>query len=112
MSIVQNGKISIANLGDSCGFIISKKGIMRKITVDHTPNRVDERERIINNNGFITNKGGVCRVDGEIAVSRAIGDKNLKQYLISEPEVFSCQITDEDDLLILSTDGIFLVYKE
>lgn len=51
---------------------------MRKITVDHTPNRVDERERIINNNGFITNKGGVCRVEGEIAVSRAIGDKNLK----------------------------------
>jgi serine/threonine protein phosphatase PrpC len=78
---------------------------MRKITVDHTPNRVDERERIINNNGFISNKGGVCRVDGEIAVSRAIGDKN-------EPEVMSYNITDDDDLLILSTDGIFLVYKE
>ena len=85
---------------------------MRKITVDQTPNRSDERERILNNNGFITNKGGVSRVDGEIAVSRAIGDKNLKQYLISEPEIMNYMINEEDDLLVLSTDGIFLVYKE
>jgi serine/threonine protein phosphatase PrpC len=34
MSIIQNGKLTVANLGDSCGFILSKSGVMRKITVD------------------------------------------------------------------------------
>ena len=34
MSLVQDGKVSIANVGDSCGFIMKNTGAMRKVTVD------------------------------------------------------------------------------
>ena len=59
-------------------------------------------------------KNGVARVDGSIAVSRAIGDIQYKQFLISEPETETHQIQPDDDLLILSTDGLFMApsYKE
>ena len=47
---------------------------MEKLTSDQTPNREDEYKRIQESNGLITMKNGVARVDGSIAVSRAIGD--------------------------------------
>ena len=64
------------------------------------------------NNGFVTVKDDVARVDGSLAVSRAIGDLKYKQYLIPEPETYTYQIQPNDDLLLLSTDGLYLVYNE
>jgi len=63
-----------------------------KLTDDHTPNRSDEYERIVANNGFVTMKDGIARVDGSLAVSRAIGDIKYKEFLISDPEISSFQI--------------------
>jgi len=57
-------------------------------------------------------KDDIARVDGSLAVSRAIGDIAYKQYIIPEPETYTYQIQGNDDLLILSTDGLFLVYTE
>ena len=37
-------------------------------------------------------KDGVARVDGSLAVSRAIGDLKYKQFLISEPETCTSPI--------------------
>ena len=34
MSLVQNGKLSISNVGDSCGFVMKTNGQMSKVTVD------------------------------------------------------------------------------
>ena len=85
---------------------------MRKITLDQTPARQDERDRIMNNGGWITCKNGVHRVDGELAVSRAIGDRNIKKFIIAEPEVYHHTLEADDDMLILSSDGLMLVYKE
>ena len=87
---------------------------MRKLTQEQTPNREDEHNRILKSNGLVTMKNGVARVDGSIAVSRAIGDIQYKQFLISEPETETYQIQADDDLLILSTDGLFMApaYKE
>ena len=57
-------------------------------------------------------KDGVARVDGSLAVSRAIGDLKYKQFLISDPEMRSQQIQPDDDILILSSDGLYLVFSE
>lgn len=57
-------------------------------------------------------KDDIARVDGCIAVSRAIGDMKYKNFLIPVPETYNYQIQPEDDLLILSSDGIFNVYSE
>lgn len=85
---------------------------MLKLTDEQTPNRDDEYNRIVRNNGFVTMKGDVARVDGSLAVSRAIGDIKYKQYLIPQPETYNYQINPNDDLLILSTDGLYMVFSE
>lgn len=66
----------------------------------------------MNNGGWITCKNGVHRVDGELAVSRAIGDRNIKKFIIAEPECYHHTLEADDDMLILSSDGLLLVYKE
>jgi len=57
-------------------------------------------------------KDDIARVDGCIAVSRAIGDMKYKKFLIPVPETYNYQIQPEDDLLILSSDGIYQVFSE
>ena len=57
-------------------------------------------------------KNDVARVDGILAVSRAIGDMQQKRDLIPESETYNYQIQPNDDLLILSSDGLYLVYSE
>lgn len=47
------------------------------------------------------------RVLGVLAMSRAIGDNYLKPYVISEPEVTITERTEEDECLILASDGLW-----
>jgi len=50
---------------------------------------------------------GVWRVNGDLAVSRAIGDQHLKPFVSAEPEVSTYKIQPEDQCLILATDGLW-----
>lgn len=56
------------------------------LSIDHKPDRVDERQRIEEAGGFII-WAGTWRVGGVLAVSRAFGDKFLKPYVVAEPEI-------------------------
>ena len=47
-----------------------------------------------------------------MAVSRAIGNCDIKSYIIAEPEVTHYDLTEDDDLLILTSDGLMRVYSE
>lgn len=53
--------------------------------------------------------GDVPRVDGQLAVARAFGDRSLKMHLSSEPAVVEETIDDETELLILASDGLWKV---
>lgn len=53
--------------------------------------------------------GDVARVNGQLAVSRAFGDKNLKSHLRSDPDVTSANMDNSTDLLILASDGLWKV---
>ncbi|OMO53549.1 phosphatase 2C (PP2C)-like protein [Corchorus olitorius] len=100
-------KLVIANVGDSRA-VISKKGKAKQLSVDHEPSA--EREIIENRGGFVSNfPGDVPRVDGQLAVARAFGDKSLKEHLSSEPDVTVEIIDDETELLILASDGLWKV---
>lgn len=55
---------------------------------------------------------GIYRVDGSLAVSRAIGNSDIKSYIIANPEVTHHTLTENDDLLILTSDGLMRVYDE
>mmetsp|Transcript_39636 Transcript_39636/g.60685 ORF Transcript_39636/g.60685 Transcript_39636/m.60685 type:complete len:182 (+) Transcript_39636:780-1325(+) len=92
VAMLFSGKFTLANLGDSSAHLLKTTGQISKLTADHTPDREDEYNRIVGNNGFISKKDNISRVDGSIAVSRAIGDRQYKQYLISDPETYSYSI--------------------
>lgn len=58
----------------------------RELTKDHHPDREDERNRVEAAGGYVLEWAGVYRVNGELALSRAIGDipyKRLAYILLS-----------------------------
>ncbi|XP_022684859.1 uncharacterized protein LOC101768355 isoform X1 [Setaria italica] len=81
----------------------------RELTKDHHPDREDERSRVEAAGGYVIEWSGVYRVNGELALSRAIGDLPFKRYgVISTPELTGWQfLSDNDTFLVASSDGIF-----
>lgn len=97
----------IANTGDSrC--IMNDMTNAVQITKDHKPNEKSELERIAAAGGQVTLvRGDVPRVQGQLAVSRAIGDKNLNPFLIPLPDVYHVIFKQTNDFLILGSDGLY-----
>lgn len=58
---------------------------------------------------LLMNSGDVPRVDGQLAVARAFGDKSLKKHLSSEPDVAVEFIEDDTEFVILASDGLWKV---
>ncbi|CAJ2631067.1 unnamed protein product [Trifolium pratense] len=85
----------------------TKTAIAVPLSVDHKPDRSDERQRIERAGGFVI-WAGTWRVGGVLAVSRAFGDKLLKPYVVADPE-----IQEEDvegvDFIIVASDGLWNV---
>lgn len=50
-----------------------------ELTRDHHPDREDEKRRVEGAGGFVSDYGGIPRVNGELAVSRSIGDLAFKK---------------------------------
>ncbi|KAK1391470.1 PPM-type phosphatase domain-containing protein [Heracleum sosnowskyi] len=107
-AIVINGRrLWVANVGDSRA-VLSRGGKAIPMTVDHEPNT--ERGSIENKGGFVSNMpGDVPRVNGQLAVSRAFGDKSLKTHLRSDPDIQEADIGTDVDVLILASDGVWKV---
>ncbi|KAJ6423423.1 hypothetical protein OIU84_024387 [Salix udensis] len=100
-------KLVVANVGDSRA-VICQNGVAKQLSVDHEPSM--ERKDIENRGGFVSNfPGDVPRVDGQLAVARAFGDKSLKEHLSSEPDVAMETIDDDTDCIILASDGLWKV---
>ncbi|XP_029122489.1 probable protein phosphatase 2C 11 isoform X5 [Elaeis guineensis] len=99
-------RLFVANVGDS-RVVASRSGSAIPLSIDHKPDRSDERQRIENAGGFVI-WAGTWRVGGVLAVSRAFGDKLLKPYVVAEPE-----IQEEDikgvEFLIIASDGLWNV---
>ncbi|OUZ99354.1 Protein phosphatase 2C (PP2C)-like domain [Macleaya cordata] len=107
-AILINGqKLLIANVGDSRA-VLSRSMQAIQMSIDHEPST--ERGSIEKKGGFVSNMpGDVPRVNGQLAVSRAFGDKNLKSHLRSDPDIHNADIDLNTDLLILASDGLWKV---
>ncbi|VYS61292.1 unnamed protein product [Arabidopsis thaliana] len=83
--------------------------IAKELTKDHHPDREDEILRVKAAGGYVTKWAGVPRVNGQLAVSRSIGDLTYRSYgVISAPEVMDWQpLVANDSYLVVSSDGIF-----
>lgn len=65
------------------------------------------QERVQAAGGTVLNNSGL-RVMGILQCTRAIGDKDLRQYgVIPTPDVLSIPRTPEDEFLVLATDGLW-----
>lgn len=105
VAVVAEDRVVVANCGDSRA-VMCRGGVAVPLSNDHKPDRPDELERVEAAGGRVINWNG-HRVLGVLATSRSIGDQYLKPYVISEPEVMVCDRTDEDEFLILATDGLW-----
>ncbi|KAK2642240.1 hypothetical protein Ddye_024003 [Dipteronia dyeriana] len=104
-AIVTADKIVIANCGDSRA-VLCRNGKSLPLSSDHKPDRPDELQRIEEAGGRVIYWDG-ARVLGMLAMSRAIGDNYLKPYVICSPEVMVVDRTEEDECLILASDGLW-----
>eukprot|EP00630_Chrysocystis_fragilis_P009744 CAMPEP_0197405424 /NCGR_PEP_ID=MMETSP1165-20131217/24372_1 /TAXON_ID=284809 /ORGANISM="Chrysocystis fragilis, Strain CCMP3189" /LENGTH=383 /DNA_ID=CAMNT_0042931741 /DNA_START=33 /DNA_END=1184 /DNA_ORIENTATION=- len=124
----------IANAGDSRGLVVRRRANEPPAVVaaseDHKPDRDDEHARIAAAGGFVSDAdaakraaGGVAtvvaRLDGNLAVSRGLGDFAYKrdsrrapreQKVSCVPELYAVGADGDllaGDLLVLACDGIF-----
>ncbi|KAI4341751.1 hypothetical protein MLD38_026436 [Melastoma candidum] len=108
----QGGAVTTAktNMGFKLGDLYDVAYLSaQELSQDHHPNRDDERARVEAAGGYVTEKGGVARVNGELAVSRAIGDTKFKSLgVTSVPEVSDWRsLTVNDSYIVAASDGIF-----
>lgn len=106
VSLLTQEYIIVANCGDSRA-VLSRNGTAVPLSVDHKPDREDERARIEASGGRILFAGNGARVEGVLAMSRAIGDRFLKQVVTSEPEYTFTRRESGDMSLILASDGLW-----
>ncbi|KAL1222150.1 Protein phosphatase 2C 37 [Cardamine amara subsp. amara] len=105
VSVVTPEKIIVSNCGDSRA-VLCRNGVAIPLSVDHKPDRPDELIRIQQAGGRVIYWDG-ARVLGVLAMSRAIGDNYLKPYVIPDPEVTVTDRTEDDECLILASDGLW-----
>ncbi|CAM9227026.1 unnamed protein product [Ectocarpus sp. 4 AP-2014] len=89
----------VAHVGDSRAVLCcDEAGRAVEITEDHTPYSASERARVEANGGSVEHRG-VLRVNGELAVTRTLGNRRLSRHgvLSSEPDVVFVSHGNNDD---------------
>ena len=104
--MVRGDRLTVANVGDSRAILVKRNGEVVPLSRDHKPNCADEQARISSRGGRVVH-WGVWRVEGVLAVSRAIGDRLLKEYVIAEPEFKEIRRSAQDAFVIIASDGLW-----
>lgn len=118
VGIITPTHVYLANAGDSRGMLL-RGGHLVAVTRDHKPADAGERTRIegAGSEVYIKCKGGPPRIDGNLAVSRGLGDMRFKddptlpptqQAVTALPDVYDMpRDASADQLLVLACDGVW-----
>jgi len=94
-----------ANVGDA-RIVLCRNGKALRLSYDHKGSDENEGKRISNAGGLILNN----RVNGVLAVTRALGDAYMKDLVTGHPYTTETVIQpDIDEFLILACDGVSLI---
>ncbi|KAI6647318.1 protein phosphatase 2C T23F11.1-like [Oopsacas minuta] len=108
---IKNNKLYCANAGDSRA-ILSKSGTVFELSHDHKPNNTTEHQRINKAGGYVE----FNRVNGNLALSRALGDFTYKhndalvaeeQIVTADPDIIEKELSSDDEFIVLACDGIW-----
>jgi len=95
-----------ANVGDA-RIVLCRNGKALRLSYDHKGSDENEGKRIAGAGGLILNN----RVNGVLAVTRALGDAYMKELVTGHPYTTETVIQpDIDEFLILACDGVCYLY--
>lgn len=101
--------IYVANCGD-CRAIINENETAVPVTEDHKPHL--EIERITKSGGKITyHPNDVPRVNGQLAVSRSVGDFHLFPHVTWVPDIYTIVKQPFNHFIIAASDGVWDVME-
>jgi protein phosphatase PTC1 len=91
-----------ANVGDA-RIVLCRNGRALRLSYDHKGSDENEGRRVASAGGLILNN----RVNGVLAVTRALGDAYMKDLVTGHPYTTETVIqADQDEFLILACDGV------
>ncbi len=99
--------VHVANCGDVRATLCRGPTAVR-LSVDHKADTVEERARVEAAGGQVIGR----RVQGVLAVARALGDHALKRFVTGEPYVATVELQAEDTHLVLACDGLWDVMSD
>jgi len=109
--LIKGGIMYISNAGDSRS-VLATRNLAIDLSIDHKPDNDKEKTRIAKAGGSVT--GG--RVEGNLNLSRALGDLRYKkntalkpeeQMISASPDVFRQPISKDFDFVVMGCDGIY-----
>ena len=107
----EKGMLYVANVGDSRAITNIGK-FAQPITEDHKPNTEAEYKRIVRAGGFVEmDDFGTPRVNGSLALSRAVGDNSLSPAVISTPDIYTVKLGLANKYVVIATDGLWDVFS-
>ncbi|KAF9178950.1 Protein phosphatase 2C 1 [Haplosporangium sp. Z 767] len=95
------------NVGDARAVLCHKERAVR-LSYDHKGSDHTEAQRILDVGGFVMNN----RVNGVLAVTRALGDSSMKEFIIGAPYTTRTEIGPDNPYLILACDGLWDVCSD
>lgn len=117
--LIRRDVITVANCGDSRA-VMSRDGRAVNLSQDHKANLKAEAQRIRKAGGFTSQQNfgphTIHRVNGDLALSRSIGDFRFKknprlnaedQIVTCAPDVRTCKRQSEDEFMVIACDGVW-----
>jgi len=106
-TMIKDKKLWIAWAGDSEACIYRKNGDFMQICATHKPWVPKEKARIEQMGGTVEERGGLMRVCGSLAVSRAFGDAKFRQFITAEPDTVCLDLKGDEEFLVVACDGLW-----